>query len=597
MLNRHRGRDCVLHAWVGMPGRLLSLPWVLVLAAAVPGAAHAQAPPQAPLSVEAEDQLVEREGVLAPAALHDEGCLECHSVGDLRTVDVVTGREYKLALDVPGYLGSSHRALLCRACHRGGYQTVPHRSSRRRDAFACLFCHRDDRALGLADPAHRRAEVERSVHQERMKKRAGGAQPIDFDCHRCHDPHLFRPLEEGADPFARAAWVRGVCDRCHGPEGGLRPFEEARSSLEAHPFWPHLSLHLRAVACTTCHAPPDATHRILPTSEAVRECRGCHSRDPELLRALFDPRPRPPTPVGEAAGPTRLRATESVYVVGSSRSLGLDRASLLGVLAVLVVLALHAARRVRLRPPLPRSLEELADLSGKQRAAMPGVGPYPAWIRVWHTIHGVVFLALLASGLALHYPVGTVASLPFDWAVRLHNVFGLCLVCLWGLFVALNATGRNGRHYRPRRMLLAASWKQARYYAGGYLRGEPFPFRRGPWRKFNPLQQLSYLVVMYGVVPVSALSGTLLFFPELAPTQVAGSAGVWPMALVHLGAGWTLSLFLVLHAYMITTGPTLGFYLHELMAGVEDDDEEEDEPESGPSQGVPPAPPPGASPG
>ena len=194
-------------------------------------------------------------------------------------------------------------------------------------------------------------------------------------------------------------------------------------------------------------------------------------------------------------------------------------------------------------------------------------GFYPGWLRLWHALHGVTFVVLLASGLRIHYADVGATSASFAWGVRMHDVAGVIYTGLWLWFVVANAVSANVRHYRLARGAMASSARQLRWYLLGMLRGEPRPFRRSGEHKFNPLQAGTYLVVMYALVPAVTVSGCFLYFPQLAPETVAGAGGVWPMALVHLGAAWALSLFLIVHLYMITTGPTLGAYAREMFAG------------------------------
>lgn len=193
---------------------------------------------------------------------------------------------------------------------------------------------------------------------------------------------------------------------------------------------------------------------------------------------------------------------------------------------------------------------------------------YPLWLRRWHAMHGLAFVLLLFSGLRVHYADASWAGFPFAWAVRLHDAAGLVLVGLWVWFVIANALSGNAVQYRPHRTALRDAARQLRWYVTGMLRQQAPPFQRTADRKFNPLQGASYLVVMYALLPACAVSGCFLFFPELAPDQVAGGGGVWPMALIHLAAAWALSMFFVIHLYMITTGPTPTTFLRELRSGV-----------------------------
>jgi thiosulfate reductase cytochrome b subunit len=194
---------------------------------------------------------------------------------------------------------------------------------------------------------------------------------------------------------------------------------------------------------------------------------------------------------------------------------------------------------------------------------------YPLWLRLWHGAHALLFLALVVSGLSIHFAETELAVIPFATAIPLHNWTGIAFGVLYVLFVVMNMFG-NIKHYtlpRMRSVLRILGW-----YSYGMFRGKPRPFARSTEKKFNPLQAISYLLVMYALTPACTISGALLLVPSLAPDRVAGAGGVWPMAMIHLATGWGLSLFLIAHLYMITTGPSVGAYLRQMVTGEIDDE-------------------------
>ena len=72
---------------------------------------------------------------------------------------------------------------------------------------------------------------------------------------------------------------------------------------------------------------------------------------------------------------------------------------------------------------------------------------------------------------------------------------------------------------------------------------------------------------MYALMPLSVGSGVLLLFPILAPERALGRAGLWPMAMLHLTVGYLLTLFLVVHIYLATTGETFFSLIREMITG------------------------------
>ena len=190
----------------------------------------------------------------------------------------------------------------------------------------------------------------------------------------------------------------------------------------------------------------------------------------------------------------------------------------------------------------------------------------PLWLRIWHGAQALLFFGLIATGLCLHYAGAAWAIIPFPIAVRAHNLCGIATALLWLIFVVYNAASGHMRHYLPRDFhIIHSAVIQVRYYLIGMFRGAPPPVT--PGLRNNPAQQLCYAFVMYVLMPLSVGSGVLLLFPILAPEQALGRAGLWPMAILHLSVGYLLTLFLVVHIYLATTGETFFSLIREMITG------------------------------
>jgi thiosulfate reductase cytochrome b subunit len=178
-----------------------------------------------------------------------------------------------------------------------------------------------------------------------------------------------------------------------------------------------------------------------------------------------------------------------------------------------------------------------------------------------------LFLVLIASGVSMHF-AGTDWLMPFATARVVHNVAGILLTVTWIGFLVANARSGNGRHYRVRpKGLIGQLIAQMRYYAYGIFRREPHPFQVTDEMKFNALQQLSYLGVMYGLMPILILSGWAFLFSVYLPETLFGLGSVWVVALTHLGVSYLLVLFLLMHLYIITTGETVFANLRAMLTG------------------------------
>ena len=77
---------------------------------------------------------------------------------------------------------------------------------------------------------------------------------------------------------------------------------------------------------------------------------------------------------------------------------------------------------------------------------------------------------------------------------------------------------------------------QNAYVAFGIFKGAPPPTVPTPEKKFNVLQQATYLLVMYVAMPFLIVTGIAFFFPEMAPEQLFGMDGVLNLLLGSLDA-------------------------------------------------------------
>jgi len=193
---------------------------------------------------------------------------------------------------------------------------------------------------------------------------------------------------------------------------------------------------------------------------------------------------------------------------------------------------------------------------------------YPVWLRLWHWLNAVLFLLLIASGVSLHYSATGSLLLPFKTAMAVHNGAGILLSFSYIGFLAGNMFSGNYRQYLPGlRGFFGRIALQAGYYISGIFKGKPHPFETTKERKFNPLQQISYLGIMYALMPAIIVTGWFLLFPEYAPAEVLGLGGIWPMATVHAIAGFLLSMFMFGHIYLATTGATVASNFKSMLTG------------------------------
>lgn len=190
---------------------------------------------------------------------------------------------------------------------------------------------------------------------------------------------------------------------------------------------------------------------------------------------------------------------------------------------------------------------------------------YSLWIRFWHWTNVLLFIVLIISGASLHFSNG---FLTFEMAMLAHNIAGIMLIFAWLVFFIGNFISENGKHYRIQfKGIIGRLIKQSYYYAIGIFKGDAHPFHVSTEMKFNTLQQLSYIAVMYGLMPFLIITGLFFLFPAYLPEKLLGIDSLWVIAMAHLVVAYLLVVFMLTHIYIITTGETVFSNLRAMITG------------------------------
>jgi len=181
---------------------------------------------------------------------------------------------------------------------------------------------------------------------------------------------------------------------------------------------------------------------------------------------------------------------------------------------------------------------------------------YPVWVRLWHATNGILCLFLIVTGFSMLYSNPENALVvKFQRAVAIHNTCGVLLTISYTVFFAGNLFTANGRHYLIKLKGLGKRlFQQGYFYAYGYFRGEKAPFPVDRDRKFNPLQQVSYVGVMYMILPMLFVTGWALMFPEFILKRFLGVSGIFLTDQFHVILGFLTVIFLFIHLYVSTMG-------------------------------------------
>jgi thiosulfate reductase cytochrome b subunit len=426
------------------------------------------------------------------------------------------------------YAASAHAKLECTKCHRradGAFDTVPHKTTGD-DLTSCRGCH----GVNLK-PFN--AALETGVHG-------------DMKCNECHDAHVMKRRREADESPGRTQRANASCLRCHAAS-------DMRGEAKGHEWLPNRDRHAN-LRCVVCHAPLDTElgHALVRKNEASRNCEGCHSQVSPITAMRL--------PDGDRSGwVTNPVLFERAYVPGAVRHVLVDRIILaifaMTVLGTLGHGLLRAAAAAR-RPKVPYHVEE-----------SPGV--YARGLRLWHWTNALLMVGLAITGLRIHFGGREKPILSFEEAFNIHNVLGLLLlpVLLW--FFVRNARAGDTRQYlgKPQDGIRGIL-RQVGYYKSGVFKGEDHPYHVTKERRFNPLQQATYASIMYGLVPMVALSGAALLFADKIPARIGERPGAWWFATAHYLFGVGVIAFLLGHLYLATTGDRASYNFRAMFDGI-----------------------------
>lgn len=182
---------------------------------------------------------------------------------------------------------------------------------------------------------------------------------------------------------------------------------------------------------------------------------------------------------------------------------------------------------------------------------------YPIWLRLWHGANAIFILLLIITGVSMQYSSPDFSLIRFDLAVSLHNICGILLTINYVFYVAGNAITPNGKYYKlTLKGLFDRLKKQFIYYTVGIFKHLPPPFPISKERKFNPLQQFTYVAAMYILLPTVIITGWAYLYPEIILTKILGGSGLKINDFIHVIVGFFLSFFLFVHVYFCTIGAT-----------------------------------------
>jgi thiosulfate reductase cytochrome b subunit len=203
---------------------------------------------------------------------------------------------------------------------------------------------------------------------------------------------------------------------------------------------------------------------------------------------------------------------------------------------------------------------------------------HPLPIRIWHWVNALAFIILIVTGAQVRF--GNVMHLfSFETAVTIHSLTGFILVgnyFIWLVYYLL--TGNIKIYIPPLNHPVEFAKKaivQAKFYGGGIMVGSHNPHHSTPDHKFNPMQQVSYLMIMVLLIPLQLITGLLLWDPKLFSPIINVAGGIQIIEIVHVLLWIFFSAFIIVHFYLATLGHTTWAHIIAMFTGFEEEEEEE----------------------
>lgn len=196
---------------------------------------------------------------------------------------------------------------------------------------------------------------------------------------------------------------------------------------------------------------------------------------------------------------------------------------------------------------------------------------HPLPVRIWHWVNALGFLTMIATGVQIRY-LDLVQLFPFKTAVMVHNWVGLLLIANYFLWLGFYMFSDKITVYLPETnpaKFFQEFWKQLKYYGHGIFLGEVEPHVATAHHKFNPMQLMTYQIIMLLVVPVLFFSGLLLWDVTQFASIVAMFGGIRMVDTVHVLMFIVCTGFLIMHLYLITLGHTLLAHIKPMLTGYE----------------------------
>lgn len=201
---------------------------------------------------------------------------------------------------------------------------------------------------------------------------------------------------------------------------------------------------------------------------------------------------------------------------------------------------------------------------------MSNIYLHPLPLRIWHWINAFIVFVLIVTGIQLRIPDIHIFE-SYGFVVLLHKYFGFALAVSFVFWIFFHiCTGGFKKHYRFRLNDIRNMPQQALYYSFSIFKGGDNPFTPTPENRFNALQKLAYLSVMFICVPVITITGILFSDILYFFSWIRAIGGLRILDAIHVAAAYMFVFYLLIHLYMSTLGPKVHSHIKSMITGYEE---------------------------
>lgn len=199
----------------------------------------------------------------------------------------------------------------------------------------------------------------------------------------------------------------------------------------------------------------------------------------------------------------------------------------------------------------------------------------PMPVRIWHWLNAFGIVTLIITGLQIRFPEYVNIFGTYKAAIRLHNTAGVVVSISYFLWLVyyLFVAGTLAKLYVPTTDdIRYGLFRQAFFYFFNYFMGRDNPHHSTPESKFNPLQKVTYLMIMVVLLPLVIASGFMLMYIAPLRELILLVGGIKILVGVHFLLACCFCAFLFVHMYLATLGHTPLEHFKQMWDGWEEEE-------------------------